>query len=91
MYKLRVYIYLNRVPFSPSLKSCGFKNSMKLGGCQKKFKVTILEKPSEKSCSTSQKREDFKEKIEVWIFLSQLNSRGISHIKLKRILILEDA
>ena len=53
MYKLGVYIFLNRVPFPPSLKSCGFKNSMKLGGCQKNFKVTLLERPSEKSCSTS--------------------------------------
>ena len=41
MFKLRVYIYLNRVPFPPSLKSCGLKNVMKLGGCQENFKVTL--------------------------------------------------
>ena len=64
MYKLGVYIFLNRVPFPPSLKSCGFKNSMKLGGCQKKFKVTLLERPSEKSCSTSQKKRGFQKKIQ---------------------------
>ena len=40
MAKLRVYNYLNRVLFFPSLKSCGLKNVMKLGGSQKKFKVT---------------------------------------------------
>ena len=90
MYKLGVYIFLNRVPFPPSLKSCGFKNSMKLGGCQKKIKVTLLERPHEKSCSTSQKREDFKDKIEVWIFSSEFNVKGISYIKLKRISILEN-
>ena len=35
MYKLKVYIYLNRVPFPPSLKSCGLKNLMKLGVVKK--------------------------------------------------------
>ena len=53
MYKFIVCIYLNRVPFPPSLKFSGFKNSMKLGGWQEKFKVTLLERPSKKSCSTS--------------------------------------
>ena len=41
MSNLSVYIYLNRVPFPPSLKSCGLKNVMKLGGFQKKIKVTL--------------------------------------------------
>ena len=51
--KLTLLNYLNRVPFPPSLKSCGLKNVMKLGGCQENFKVTLLERPPEKSCSTS--------------------------------------
>ena len=34
-------------------KSYGFKSWVKLGRCQKKFKVTLLERPPEKSCSTS--------------------------------------
>ena len=41
MSKLRVYIYINHVPFPPSLKFCGLKNVMKLGGCQENFKVTL--------------------------------------------------
>ena len=41
MYNLSVYIYLNRVLFPPSLKSCGLKNVMKLGGCQENFKNTL--------------------------------------------------
>ena len=41
MSKLSVYIYLNRVPFPPSLKSCGSKNDMKFGGCQENFKVAL--------------------------------------------------
>ena len=28
-------------------------------GCQENFKVTLLERPSEKSCSTSQKKRGF--------------------------------
>ena len=53
MIKLRLQNYLDRVPFPPSLKSCGLKNVMKLGGCQENFKVTLLERHSEKSYSTS--------------------------------------
>ena len=41
MIKLRLQNYQNRVPFPPSLKSCGLKNVMKLGGCQENFKVTL--------------------------------------------------
>ena len=37
MYKFIIYIYLNRVPFTPSLKSCGLKSLMKLGGLPRKF------------------------------------------------------
>ena len=39
MSKLRVYIYLNRVPFPPSLKSSGLKNLMKLGVTKKISKL----------------------------------------------------
>ena len=53
MINLRFQSYLNRVPPAPSLKFCGLKNVMKLGGCQENFKVTLLERPPEKSCSTS--------------------------------------
>ena len=31
MYKLSVYIYLNRVPFDARQKSYGFENEVKLG------------------------------------------------------------
>ena len=52
MYKLCVYICLNRVPFPPSLKFCGLKNVMKLGGGRPNFEITLVERPSKKSCST---------------------------------------
>ena len=65
MYKLSVYIYLNRVPFPPSLKYSGLKNVLKLGGCQENFKVTLLERPPEKSCSTSILQEISLENCEV--------------------------
>ena len=54
MSKLRVYFLSNRVPFRPSRKSCGLKNVMKLRSCRANFKITLLERPPEKSCSTSQ-------------------------------------
>ena len=52
MCKLSVYNYLNRVSFPPSVHLCGLKN-VKFGGCQENFKVTLLERPPKKSCSTS--------------------------------------
>ena len=41
MMKLRLKNYLDRVLPPPSLKFCGLKNVMKLGGCQENFKVTL--------------------------------------------------
>ena len=41
MYKLSVYIYLNRVPFDASQKSYEFKSLVKFGSSQKKFKISI--------------------------------------------------
>ena len=37
MYKFKVYIYLNRVPFCARQKSYGFKNLVKLGGWGNQF------------------------------------------------------
>ena len=53
MYKLRVYIYLIRVPFCACQKSYGFKNLVKLEGGQTNFKITAGTCVFEKSCSTS--------------------------------------
>ena len=53
MCKLRVYIYLIRVPFCACQKSYGFKNMVKLGGGQTNFKITLGTRVFKKSCSTS--------------------------------------
>ena len=53
MYKLRRYIYLNRVPFCARQISYGRKSLVKLGVGQDIFKNTSEERPSDKSCSTS--------------------------------------
>ena len=53
MYKLRRYIYLNRVPFGARQISYGRKSLVKLGSGRENFKITLLERPPEKSCSTS--------------------------------------
>ena len=37
----------------PSLNSCGPKSLVKLESCRPNFKITLEERPSEKSCSTS--------------------------------------
>ena len=42
MYKLRVYIYLNHVPFDASQKSYEFKSLVKFGASQRKIKIRTL-------------------------------------------------
>ena len=64
MYKFSICRDLNHVLLPSSLKSCGLKNVMKFGGCQENFKVTLLERPPEKSCSTS----TFSREISLQIF-----------------------
>ena len=41
MYKLSVYIYLNRVPFNARQKCYGFKSLVKLEGSRVIFKITL--------------------------------------------------
>ena len=53
MYKLRVYIYLSRVPKLWRHKSYGFKNLVKLECWQTNFKITLGTCVFKKSCSTS--------------------------------------
>ena len=53
MLQFRLAVIASSAQPPPSLKSCWLKNVMKLGGCQENFKVTLLERPLEKSCSTS--------------------------------------
>ena len=53
MSKLRVYIYLIRVPFCACQKSYGIKNLVKLEGWIFFFKITIGRTIFGKSCSTS--------------------------------------
>ena len=53
MLKLSLYIKLKIVQTPPSLNSCGPKSLVKLGSCRPNFKITLEERPSEKSCSTS--------------------------------------
>ena len=53
MYKIRRYIYLNRVPFGARQISYGRKSLVKLGGGRANFEITLVERPSKKSCSTS--------------------------------------
>ena len=53
MYKLRVYIYLSRVPKLWRHKSYGFKSLVKLEGWQINFKITLGTRVCKKSCSTS--------------------------------------
>ena len=48
MSKLSVYSYLNRVPFPPSLKSCGLKNFDEVGGLPRKFQTYPLGEASRK-------------------------------------------
>ena len=54
MYKLRLPNFPDRVPSLAIAKSYGIRNSIKLEGFQENFKVTLLERPPEKSYSTSQ-------------------------------------
>ena len=53
MLKLNLYIYLKNMLTPPSLNSCGPKSLVKLESCRPNFKITLEERPSEKSCSTS--------------------------------------
>ena len=48
-----MYIFLNRVPFGAGQISYGRESLVKLGCCRPNFKITLEERPSEKSCSTS--------------------------------------
>ena len=53
MYKLRVYIYSNHVPFGARQKSYEFTSLIKFGSCQKNFEIPIsvwLFKSHAKSC-----------------------------------------
>ena len=42
MYKLRVYIYLNHVPFDARQKSYELKSLVKFGSSQKQIKIPLL-------------------------------------------------
>ena len=42
MYKLRVHIYSNHVPFDARQKCYGFKSLVKFGTCQQNLKITIF-------------------------------------------------
>ena len=53
MYKLRLPNYPDHVLQLAVAKSYGIRNSIKLEGFQKNFKVALQERPPEKSCSTS--------------------------------------
>ena len=64
MLKLSHYILIKNVRAPPSLNSCGTKSLVKLGSCRPNFKITLEERPSEKSCSTS----TFSREISLQIF-----------------------
>ena len=64
MNKLRLPNTPDRVPLLAVAKSYGLPIRVKLGGCQENFKVTLLERPPEKSCSTS----TFSREISLQIF-----------------------
>ena len=51
--KVKVLYLIISVQELAVAKSYGFPIRVKLEGCQENFKVTLLERPSEKSCSTS--------------------------------------
>ena len=68
----------------------GLKVSSSWGVAKKFSKLPSWKGLLKNHAQLPKKREDFKDKIEVWIFSSQFNFKGISHIKLKRISILEN-
>ena len=70
MLNLSLYIQLKNVQTPPSLNSCGTKSLVKLGSCRPNFKITLEERPSEKSCSTSffQSVNDKVKKVSILFF-----------------------
>ena len=66
----------------PSLNSCGPKSLVKLESCRPNFKITLEERPSEKSCSTSffQSVNDKVKKVS--ILFSHVNlSLGVTQLR----------